>query len=67
MYHVIHEALAGRWGLNTQESCQPAVLLHDDAVHVQQSSDVRTLGGDGNRQSGQEDSGGHPADQSYTL
>ena len=61
--HVIDETLPGRWTLQAQERGQPAVLFDNDAVHVQQASDVSALGGDGNRQCGQEDSGGHPADQ----
>lgn len=60
MYHVIDETLAGWWRLQAQESCQPAVFLHNDSIHIQQTSDVGALRSDGDRQSGQEDSGGHP-------
>ena len=59
-HHVIDEALAGGWRLEAQQGGQSAVFLHDDAVHVQQPSDVCALGGDGNGQGGQQDSGGHP-------
>lgn len=62
MYHVIDETLAGWWRLQAQEGCQPAVFLHNDTVHIQQPSNISTLRGDGNGQSGQEDSGGHPKD-----
>lgn len=67
MYHVIDETLAGWWRLQAQEGGQPAVLLNNDAIHVQQSSDIRTLRGDGNRQCSQEDSGGHPDNQKCEL
>lgn len=63
MYHVIDETLSGWWGLQAQEGGKPAVFFHDDAIHVKQSSNVSALGGDGNRQCGQEDSSGHPEDQ----
>lgn len=62
MYHVINETLPGGWRLQAQQGGQPAVFLHNDAIHVQQSSNVSALRGDGNRQCGQEDSGGHPED-----
>lgn len=63
MYHVIDETLPSWWRLQAQEGSQPAVFFHNDAIHVQQPSNVSALGGDGNRQCGQEDSGGHPEDQ----
>jgi len=59
-YHVVDETLPGGGGLQAQQGGQPAVLLHNDAVHVQQPGDVGALGGDGDGQRGQEDSGGHP-------
>lgn len=62
MYHVIDETLAGWWRLEAQERGQPAVFLHNDAIHVQQPGNIRALGGDGDGQCGQEDSGGHPED-----
>lgn len=62
MHHVIDETLPGWWRLQAQEGGQPAVFFYNDAIHVQQPSDVSALGGDGNRQCGQEDSGGHPED-----
>lgn len=62
MYHVINETLPGGWRLQAQEGGQPAVLLHNDAIHVQQPGNVSALRGDGNRQCSQEDSCGHPVD-----
>lgn len=67
MYHVIDETLAGWWRLQAQEGGQPAVLFHNDAIHVQQPSDVSALGGDGNGQCCQEDSGGHPEDRKQVI
>lgn len=62
-HHIVDETLAGRGRLQTQESGQSAVLLHNNPIHVQQPSDISALGGDRDGQSGQEDSGGHPAAQ----
>lgn len=62
LYHVIDETLPGWWRLQAQEGGQPALFFNNDAIHVQQPSNVCALGGDGDRQRGQEDSGGHPED-----
>lgn len=67
MYHIIDEALAGWWRLQAQEGGQPAVLLHNDAIHVQQPSNISALRGDGDGQGGQEDPGGHPEDSKQSL
>lgn len=67
MYHVIDETLAGWWRLQAKEGCQTAVFLHNDSIHIQQTSDISALGSDGNGQSGQEDSGGHPKDRKCAL
>lgn len=64
-YHVIDEALASWWRLEAQKCCQPAVFFNNDAIHVQQSSNVSTLRGDGDGQCSQEDSGGHPEDRKH--
>lgn len=63
MYHIIDETLPGWRRLQAQQGGQPAVFLYNDAVHVQQPSNVSALRGDGNRQCGQENSGGHPEDR----
>lgn len=38
------------------------MFLHNDAIHIKQPSNISALRGDGNGQSGQEDSGRHPED-----
>lgn len=60
MYHVINETLPGWWRLQAQECGQSSVFLHNDAIHVQQTSNVSAFRSDRNRQCGQEDPGGHP-------
>lgn len=67
MYHVVDEALPGGRSLQAQQGGQPAVLLHNDAVHVQQPGDVSALRSDGNGQRGQQDSGGHPVDRKEAV
>lgn len=57
MYHVIDETLASWWRLQTQQSGQPAVLFHYDAIHVQQPGNISALRGYGDGECGQKDSG----------
>lgn len=52
MYHVINETLPGWWRLQAQERGQSSVFLHNDAIHVQQTSNVSALRSDWNRQCG---------------
>lgn len=64
-YHVIDEAGPCRGRLQPQQGGQAPLLLHDDPIHIQETSNVSSLWRYWNGQRGQKDSSGHPGDKAH--
>lgn len=62
-HHVIDEAGPSRGSLQPQQGGQAPLLLHDDPVHIQETSNVSSLWSYWNGQGGQKDSSGHSGDK----